>query len=103
MKNIADMVKWPRSWWGQSMIALLGATPLAIICAYVAFRLSFAYFVSRYPHDGQDVLGSVGIFLVVGAAMEVVIFVGFLTFERQWALRQHLSHFTVGRNSKNRS
>jgi len=48
----------------------------------VAFRLSFAYFVWKYPNDGQDVLGSVFLALVIGPVVEIIGFVHLLLLQR---------------------
>jgi hypothetical protein len=76
------MKRWPKSWWAQAVLALVGATLLAVFSALVAFRLSFAYFVWKYPNDGQDVLGSVFLALVIGPVVEIIGFVHLLLLQR---------------------
>jgi len=76
------MRNWPKSWWAQAGLALIGSTLLAIICAWLAFRLSFYFFVWRYPHDGQDVLGSVALAIIVGPVVEILGFIFLFYIQR---------------------
>jgi hypothetical protein len=65
-------------------LALIGSTFLAIICAWLAFRLSFYFFVWRYPHDGQDMLGSVALAILVGPAVEILGFILLFLIQRDY-------------------
>jgi hypothetical protein len=83
------MKNWPKSRWVQSGLALVGATFLASLGTWLVFRLSFAYFVWRYPHDGQDVLGSVFLALVVGPVLEIAWFTALFVLQRNWTVPRH--------------
>jgi hypothetical protein len=78
------MKVWPKSEAAHKALALIGATGIAVISSWLAFRLSFALFVRLYPHDGQDSLGSLGL------AVFVLPIAGIVAFEMLYKLQRRL-------------
>jgi|HubBroStandDraft_2_1064218.scaffolds.fasta_scaffold1887980_2 hypothetical protein len=54
----------------QAIIALAGASVLAVVATAIAFYGSAEYFDWKYPHDGQNALGAVVVAIVVFPAVE---------------------------------
>jgi hypothetical protein len=76
--------KWPNSWWAHAGLALIGAIPITILCSWLVFRLSFLYYVRLYPHDGQDVLGSVFLWLLSLPVFAIGSFVLLFWIQKRW-------------------
>ena len=57
------------AWLLWSAIAISVASIVGSASFLVGLKLSMMYFVSKYPHDGQDILGCLFIGFVAGATM----------------------------------
>ncbi len=77
------MRKWSQASWMRISLAVLGAIPISIMCAWWVFWLSSQIFVKLYPHDGQDSLGSAALALVALPVFGVASFISLFNILRR--------------------
>jgi hypothetical protein len=67
---------WPRSRFGQGLIALVAALCVAIPVFVHVNNTHFDRYAKEYPHDGQDGLGALMDAFEIGAVTLVGVFLG---------------------------
>ncbi len=83
------MRKWPQTSWARIALALLGAIPIAVVCAWSVFWLTSQLFVKLYSHDGQDSLASAALALVAFPIFGVASFLSLFNIQRKWTSGDH--------------